>query len=263
MLENNVSTKSKNCLEECNQSTNKNGRNDKQNLLRRSKKIGKKIRFFASRTGQFLDQNKGRNIRKFRKIKFLEDESFILKDKRGLITQTIEQKNDNDIDSEKEIVNLGVKYLYKKLYQAIRTEKEKIKNDKRMQTRRIFKLKQEKLKNQQKKLSYSNNRQISEFFNNVSIQNFPTPNERKISCNDATYISSIIEKNRKMSGARLMNLWDSKKHSIKTTVRTIGQNTLDNKSAFFKSINIKMNDFLKKSLSSNICEDSNKKIFKN
>lgn len=228
---------------------------------KKTKRIEKKIRFFTSRTGKFLDQNKRKNIRQFRKIKFLEDDSLILKDKRGLITQTIEQKNDNDVDSEKEIVDLGVQYLYRKLSHAIRNEKEKKKINERMQTRRIFKEKQKQIKNQQKKYIISRNWQIPDFFNNNSIQTFSTPNDRKISTNDASYISSIIEQNRKLSGNRLMNLWDSKKPSTKTTVRTNGQATLENKSAIFKSINMKMNDFLKKSLNSNIDEENNKKIF--
>jgi hypothetical protein len=230
-------------------------------VSKKSKRIEKKIRFFTSRTGKFLDQNKRKNIRQFRKIKFLEDDSYILKDKRGLITQTIEQKNDNDVDSEKEIVDLGVQFLYKKLSQAIRNEQEKKKINERMQTRRIFKEKQKQIKNQQKRYIISRNWQIPDFFGNNSIKNFPTPNDRKISTNDASYISSIIQQNRKLSGCRLMNLWDSRKPSTKTTVRTNGQNTLDNKSGILKSINIKMNDFLKKSLNSNIGEETNKRFF--
>lgn len=210
-----------------------------------------------------MDQTKGKNIRQFRNIRFLEDESHILKDRRGLITQTIEQKNDNDIDSEKEIVNLGVQYLCKKLYIAIKNEKEKIKINERMQTRRIFKQKQKKYKLQQKKNLFIKNSQIPDFFANNSQQNFPTPNDRKISVNDATYISSIIQNSRKLSGNRMINLWDSRKPSIKTTVRTNGQNTLENKCLILKSINIKMSDILKKSLSSNLFENESKSEINN
>lgn len=230
-------------------------------ISKKSKRINKKIQFFTSRTGKLLDQRRGKNIRKFRKIKFLEDDNLILKDKRGLITQTIEQKNDNDIDSEKEIVHLGVKYLCKKLFQAIKNEKEKKKINERMQTRKIFKEKQKQMKIQQKKNIFSRNCQIPDFFTKNSCRTFLTPNDRKISNNNASYISSIIQQNRKLSGNRLMSVWDSRKLSIKTTVRTKGQITLENKSENFQSINMKINDFLKKSLSSNINEDNIPKIF--
>jgi hypothetical protein len=143
----------------------------------------------TSRTGRNLNKFNGTSILKKQQIPYLEDEDSVFTEKQELLNKTISQKNDNDIDSEPEIIMMGVKYLHRKLLQAISKEQQ----DSRKRIKRVKKI---------KKVERQNNK-IQDYFCRQAPC-FNTPSDRRVSVNDMAYLNSIMSshKTNKMSFGR-------------------------------------------------------------
>jgi hypothetical protein len=158
-------------------------------LKKKIKKIRKKS-FITSRTGRNINKNKGLNVVKKKQISYWEDEDYVFTKKKDLLNKTISQKNDNDIDSEPEIIMMGVKYLHRKLLQAICKEKK----DSEKRIKRVRKI---------KKVDKKKNNKIQDYFSRQA-PSFNTPSDRRVSVNDIAYLNSIMSSNKtnKMSFCR-------------------------------------------------------------
>jgi len=148
-------------------------------VSRLSKKIKKvrKLSFNRSQTGKNLSKLRANSITKKKKMAFLEDDSSVFTAGQHFLEKTINQKNDNDIDSEPEIIRLGVKYLHSKLVHSIVKEREVLKTKAKIRKARRFQ-------------SRSKAPQIPEYFAQAPC--FNTPSDRRVSINDRTYLHSII-----------------------------------------------------------------------
>lgn len=212
----------------------------KKTRVAKTKRIRKNIRFYPSRTGKNLELQRGKTFLKFKKIRYLEDENQIFKDKRGLLKETIHQKNDNDVDSEPEIVKLGTEYLYRKLNQSIQKERELYFQQNSLARRA------ERSKPVEKKPEV----QISDFFKR-SKMNFNTPSDNRHPTNDAYYVSSMIEQQKKYSSNFLKSLWGPRNISNKTTVKTqVEARALGNSSRRKLSTQLSLGQMIKISLGS-------------
>lgn len=152
-------------------------------VARRTRKI-KKMSFFTSRTGKNLNKLNKSSVLKKRRIVFLEDEAGIFEDRKGLLLKTIPQKNDNDIDSEPEIISLGVRFLHRKLLQSIARECDLLRPKKNSRRK----------KRARKVEPGKRNSKIQDYF--CPSRNFNTPSERRVSGNDFAYINSIMSSTR-------------------------------------------------------------------
>ena len=165
--------------------TKKNKISQTKRISKKSKRI-KKITFSTSRTGRNLNRHNKKTIIKKKKLIFVEDEKKIFLKGHQLLNKTISQKNDNDIDSESDIIIMGVRYLHRKLVQAISKEQEICRTQQ----------KAEKLKKEKK------SSKIQDYFRNQTLS-FNTPNNRRVSVNDIAYLNSIMSAQR--SGRRRLD----------------------------------------------------------
>ena len=154
--------------------------NSKKIQRRKTRKIRKKS-FVTSRTGRNLSKFNKTSVHKKQQILYLEDEDLVFTENQELLNKTISQKNDNDIDSEPEIIMLGVKYLHRKLVQAISREQE----SSRKRIRRVKKM---------KKVERQNNK-IQDYFSRQA-PSFNTPSDRRVSVNDMAYLNSIMSSHK-------------------------------------------------------------------
>ena len=184
----------------------------KSKKIKLSRKIKKKrkISFNTSQTGKNLNKLRKSAVLKKRKMPFLEDEELIFPKGLHLLSKTISQKNDNDVDSEPEIIVLGVRFLHRKLLQSICKEKEILKSQ-----NKVRKTKKAEMRKKDKK--------IQDYF---SSQTFNTPSERRISVNDMTYLNSIIS--------------SQKKTKVKLTHNASGSTVMSNSSVFADSRNLSL-----------------------
>lgn len=144
----------------------------------------KKMSFYTSRTGRNINRLNKTGVLRKRRISYLEDESEIFLDKKKLLHKTIPQKNDNDVDSEPEIILMGVKYLHRKLLQSISKERELSRVQKC--SRRKKRIRKMEPKNK--------NTKIQDFF--CQAPNFNTPSDRRVSVNDIAYLNSIMSSHK-------------------------------------------------------------------
>ena len=161
--------------------TKKNKNFQIKNNLKKTKRI-KKISFVTSRTGRNLSKLKKKTIFRKKKLVFFEDEKNVFVKNHHMIHKTISQKNDNDIDSESDIIIMGVKYLHRKLIQSISKQQEIRKYQKKMQ-------KAKKIEASRK------NTKIQDYFKNQPLS-FNTPSSRRVSVNDIAYLNSIMSAQR-------------------------------------------------------------------
>lgn len=136
------------------------------------------MRFYTSRTGRNLEQNP----RQFQKLKFMEDEDRVFKDKMKLLQRTIPQKSDNDVDSEDEIIKLGVKFLARSFYSSLVSERESIRSlymRRRVSAQRIRKA-------ERKRPQRATARQAV----------FRTPSDRKIFVNSQNYVKTLMKQQK-------------------------------------------------------------------
>lgn len=180
-------------------------------LNKNSKKIKKirKISFHTSRTGKNLFKLRKTQVLKIKRLNFLEEERRVFTHGHQLLNKTISQKNDNDIDSEPEIILMGVKYLHSKLVQSIHKEQE------------IFQKKQ-KLQKARRLQSKKKSKKLPEYFTNKQ-HNFNTPSDRRISVNDRAYLSSIMTSQIQSAARRF------KVNTSQCTVKSNASYLLDSK----------------------------------
>jgi hypothetical protein len=149
-------------------------------VSKNSKKIKKirKISFHTSQTGRNLSKLRKSPVLKKKRMSYLEEEDTVYTSGQKYLEKTITQKNDNDIDSEPEIIMMGVKYLHSRLVHSIQKEREIIRRKQNLnKSRRV----------QNKKKT----KKLPEYFHQKT-HNFNTPSDRRISVNDRAYLSSII-----------------------------------------------------------------------
>lgn len=150
---------------------------------KRARRI-KKMSFFTSRTGRNLNRLNKMGVLRKRRIAYLEDENGIFLDQEQLLQKTIPQKNDNDVDSEPEIILMGVKYLHRKLLQSISRERELLRAQKCSRKKKRIR----KMEPQRK------NAKIQDFF--CQAPSFNTPSDRRVSVNDIAYLNSIMSSHK-------------------------------------------------------------------
>ena len=136
------------------------------------------MRFYTSRTGRNLEQEP----RQFQKLRFMEDEDRVFTDKMRLLQRTIPQKSDNDVDSEDEIIKLGVKFLARSFYSSLLSERQSLRSlymRRRVSAQRIRKA--ERLRPQRVA-----HRQAV----------FQTPSDRKTFVNGQNYVKTLIKQQK-------------------------------------------------------------------
>lgn len=109
----------------------------------------------------------------------MEDESRVFLDASALLQRTIPQKSDNDVDSEDEIIKLGVKFLARSFYSALIDERESLRSSFLRRQISAKKIREAETRNP----AGASQRK----------QTFHTPTDRRVYVNGQNYLKTLMK----------------------------------------------------------------------